>query len=201
MYILTFDRAPECDLETRPLMAYGTRIHNNCPRRAHFDAGQFVNVFDDENARECFCLYKVGCKGPDTFSPCPIVKWNGGVSFPIQSGHPCIGCTELYFFDRMTPFYKTLPNVNGFGVEASANVIGAVGVAGAGAAIAAHAVGSAIHYKKQHMKEEANVSLPAFGDAPGSPTRKLKNNQKLSPPDYHEQLHISGRSGIQPGGH
>lgn len=44
MYILTFDRAPECDLETRPLMAYGTRIHNNCPRRAHFDAGQFVNV-------------------------------------------------------------------------------------------------------------------------------------------------------------
>lgn len=86
MYILTFDRAPECDLETRPLMAYGTRIHNNCPRRAHFDAGQFVNVFDDENARECFCLYKVGCKGPDTFSPCPIVKWNGGVSFPIQSG-------------------------------------------------------------------------------------------------------------------
>lgn len=120
---------------------------------------------------------------------------------PIQSGHPCIGCTELYFFDRMTPFYKTLPNVNGFGVEASANVIGAVGVAGAGAAIAAHAVGSAIHYKKQHMKEEANVSLPASGTLPARPTRKLKNNQKLSPPDYHEQLHISGRSGIQPGGH
>ena len=45
------------------------------------------------------------------------MKWNGGVSFPIQSGHPCIGCTELYFFDRMTPFYKTLPNVNGFGVD------------------------------------------------------------------------------------
>lgn len=34
MYILTFDRAPECDLESRPLMAYGTRIHNNCPRRS-----------------------------------------------------------------------------------------------------------------------------------------------------------------------
>ena len=66
---------------------------------------------------------------------------------------------------------KTLPNVNGFGVEASANIIGAVGVAGAGAAIAAHAVGSAIHYRKQHMKEEANVSLPAFGDAPGSPDK------------------------------
>lgn len=110
MYILTFDKVPPCDGEGRPLMAYGTRIHNNCQRRAHFDAGQFVNSFDDENACQGFCLYKMGCKGPNTFSPCPIVKWNGGVSFPIQAGHPCIGCTELYFFDRMSPFYKTLPS-------------------------------------------------------------------------------------------
>ena len=40
--------------------------------------------------------------------------------------------------------------------------------------LAAHAVGSAIHYKKQHMKEEANVSLPAFGDAPGSPDKETE---------------------------
>ena len=64
--------------------------------------------------------------------------------------------------------------MNGFGVEASANVIGAVGVAAAGTAIAAHAVGSAIHYRRQHMKEEANVSLPAFGDAPGSPDKETE---------------------------
>ncbi len=174
MYILTFNRTPECDREGRPLMAYSTRIHNNCQRRAHFDAGQFVNSFDDDNAKKGYCLYKVGCKGPNCFSPCPILKWNGGVSFPIQAGHPCIGCTELHFFDRMTPFYKTLPNVNGFGIEGVANVIGAVGVAGAGAAIAAHAIGSMIHYKQQHMKEEANVSLPAFGDAPGAPDKEFK---------------------------
>ncbi|MFQ7534948.1 MAG: hypothetical protein ACLRPT_07440 [Akkermansia muciniphila] len=59
--------------------------------------------------------------------------------------------------------------MNGFGVEASANVIGAVGVA-ARRPIAAHAwVRHSL--QRQHMKEEANVSLPAFGDAPGSPDK------------------------------
>ncbi len=174
MYILAFGRSPECDMEGRPLMAYGTRIHNDCLRRAHFDAGEFVNAFDDENARHCFCLYKMGCKGPNTFSPCPVIKWNGGVSFPIQAGHPCIGCTELHFFDRMSPFYATLPNVHAMGVESTANMIGAVGVIGAGAAIAAHAAGSILNYKRQHLKEEANVSLPAFGDEPGAPDKELE---------------------------
>lgn len=98
MYILTFDRAPECDLESRPLMAYGTRIHNNCPRRAHFDAGQFVNVFDDENARECFCLYKVGCKGPDTFSPAPSsngMAASASPSSPATRASAVRSCTSL----------------------------------------------------------------------------------------------------------
>ncbi|MEG0024692.1 MAG: hydrogenase small subunit [Akkermansia sp.] len=171
LYIIMFDRDPACDSEGRPLMAYGQRIHNNCPRRAHFDAGQFVDIFDDEKARNCYCLYKVGCKGPNTFSPCPIVKWNGGVSFPIQAGHPCIGCTELYFFDRMTPFYKTLPDVKGFGIESTANALGVAAMAGTGVAIAAHIAGTAVQYKRQHMKEEANVSLPAYGDVPGTEDR------------------------------
>ncbi|MFR0850572.1 hypothetical protein [Akkermansia sp.] len=34
--------------------------------------------------------------------------------------------------------------------------------------------GSAIHYRQQHMKEEANVSLPAFGDEPGSPDKETE---------------------------
>ncbi len=172
LYLLTFEQAPPCDGQNRPLMAYGQRIHNNCPRRAHFDAGQFVDVFDDHSARECYCLYKMGCKGPNTFSPCPIIKWNGGVSFPIQSGHPCIGCTELHFFDAMSPFYKELPNVKGFGIEASANTLGVAAMAATGVALAAHVVGSAIHYHHQNMKEEGNVSLPAYGDKPGSEDRE-----------------------------
>ncbi len=27
------------------------------------------------------------------------MKWSGGLSFPIQSGHPCLGCSEPGFWD------------------------------------------------------------------------------------------------------
>ena len=169
-YILSQGHAPPCDAEGRPLFAYAQRIHDNCPRRAYYDAGQFVGRFDDAAAREGHCLYHVGCKGPATFSACPVVKWNGGTSFPIQAGHPCIGCTEKHFFDRMTPFYSMLPTVPGVGVESTANKIGAWAVGAALVGIAAHATGSAIGLRKARMKEDAVVSLPVLGqggDQPG----------------------------------
>jgi len=93
-----------------------------------------------------------------------VVKWNGGTSFPIQSGHPCIGCTEKHFFDRMTPFYSTLPTVPGVGVEATANEIGAVALGAALLGVCAHAAGSAIGLRRERMKEDAVVSLPVLGD-------------------------------------
>jgi hydrogenase small subunit len=164
MYILSQGHAPACDAEGRPLFAFAQRIHDHCPRRAHYDAGQFVAQFDDENARQGHCLYHMGCKGPETFSACPVVKWNGGTSFPIQSGHPCIGCTELHFFDRMTPFYKELPSVPGVGVESTANKIGAAAVGAALVTIAAHAIGSAAREHKERLREDAVVSLPIIGD-------------------------------------
>jgi len=166
-YLLTQGHAPPCDMEGRPLFAYGSRIHDNCPRRAFYDAGQFVGQFDDAAARQGYCLYHVGCKGPATFAACPVVKWNGGTSFPIQSGHPCIGCTEKHFFDRMTPFYSTLPNVPGVGVEATANEIGAVALGAALLGVCAHAAGSAIGLRRERMKEDAVVSLPVLGEGGG----------------------------------
>ncbi len=80
-------------------MFYGQRIHDKCYRRAHFDAGQFVEAWDDEGARKGYCLYKMGCKGPTTYNACSTVRWNDGVSFPIQSGHGCLGCSEDGFWD------------------------------------------------------------------------------------------------------
>ena len=139
VHYLTYGRLPAVDGEGRPLFAYGKRIHDQCPRRAHFDAGQFVEVFDDEAARKGWCLYSVGCKGPATFSPCPIFQWNTRTSWPIGAGHPCIGCTEPYFWDTMTPFYGRLPNVGGFAVEQRADTIGAALAVGAAAGVAAHA--------------------------------------------------------------
>ncbi|NCC29395.1 MAG: twin-arginine translocation signal domain-containing protein [Gammaproteobacteria bacterium] len=137
-YILTFDRLPELDRQGRPLMFYGQRIHDKCYRRPHFDAGQFVETWDDEGARRGYCLYKVGCKGPTTYNACSTIRWNGGVSFPIQSGHGCIGCSEDGFWDKGS-FYQHVTDTHAFGIEANADRTGIAVATGVGAAIAAHA--------------------------------------------------------------
>jgi hydrogenase small subunit len=143
-YILTFDRLPPLDRLGRPKMFYGQRIHDKCYRRPHFDAGQFAETWDDENSRKGYCLYKMGCRGPTTYNACSTVRWNEGVSFPIQSGHGCIGCSEENFWDN-GPFYERLAEVKTpLGVEANADKIGltAAGVIGAGVAV--HAAISAL---------------------------------------------------------
>jgi hydrogenase small subunit len=142
-YILTFDRLPTLDRMGRPKMFYGQRIHDKCYRRPHFDAGQFVEHWDDDNARRGYCLYKVGCKGPTTYNACSTTRWNGGVSFPIGSGHGCLGCSEDGFWDRGS-FYDRLTSINQFGIEANADEVGGYTAAGVGAAVVAHAAVSAI---------------------------------------------------------
>ncbi|WP_151549834.1 MULTISPECIES: hydrogenase small subunit [Corynebacterium] len=167
-YLLTHGEPPKVDAEGRPLFAYDQRIHDSCPKRPHFDAGQFVKTFDDEGARNGWCLYEVGCKGPSTFSPCPIVQWNMRSGWPIGAGHPCIGCTEKHFFDKFTPFYEELPNVGAFGVESSAEKVG-WGLVGAGIAGAAVHAGittfKTIPIRSGDKDEEL---LAAFGDLPAA---------------------------------
>lgn len=139
IYMLTFDRIPQLDSLGRPLAFYSRRVHDTCYRRANFDAGLFVEAFDDENAKHGYCLYKIGCKGPSTYNSCGVIKWNEGTSYPIQSGHPCIGCSEAGFWDK-SPFYQRMPDTHGFGIEATADQIGmALGVATV-AGVTAHAV-------------------------------------------------------------
>ncbi|MFO1147540.1 MAG: hydrogenase small subunit [Alsobacter sp.] len=142
-YITTFGRLPELDRQGRPKMFYSQRIHDKCYRRPHFDAGQFVEEWDDEGARKGYCLYKMGCKGPTTYNACSTVRWNGGVSFPIQSGHGCIGCSEEAFWDN-GPFYDRLSTIKQFGVEKNADQIGLVAAGVVGAAVATHAAVSAV---------------------------------------------------------
>ena len=142
-YVLTFGKLPELDRQGRPKMFYSQRIHDKCYRRPHFDAGQFVEHWDDVGAKQGYCLYKMGCRGPTTYNACSTTRWNGGVSFPIESGHGCIGCSEKDFWDN-GPFYERLAKVSGFGVEADADSIGftALGVTAAG--LAAHAAASTV---------------------------------------------------------
>jgi hydrogenase small subunit len=140
VYFLTFKHWPPLDAWRRPLFAYGKSIHDNCERRAHFDAGQYTEAWGDEGHRTGYCLYKMGCKGPVTFQNCPNVRWNGGTNWPIGCGHPCIGCAEPDFWDKMTPFYQHLEGVPGFGVASSVDRVGLLATVGVGAAFAAHGV-------------------------------------------------------------
>jgi hydrogenase small subunit len=166
-HFLTFSRLPDLDGQGRPLFAYGARIHDQCQRRAHFDAGQYVQEFDDEGARRGWCLYEVGCKGPACFSPCPIFQWNDHTDWPIGAGHPCLGCTERYFWDTMTPFYERLPDIAGFGVERSADLIGLSLAVGAAAGVGAHAVATGIHRARhKQTPEKPAVDLPVVNPQP-----------------------------------
>lgn len=162
VHYLTFGRLPAVDRDGRPRFAYGARIHDQCPRRAHFDAGQFVQAFDDDAARRGWCLYAVGCKGPATFSPCPIFLWNSRTSWPIGAGHPCIGCTEPNFWDTMTPFYGRLPDVGGFPVEQRVDTIGAALAVGAAAGVAAHGIATVY---TQIQRRKAAHQVPETGTA------------------------------------
>ena len=106
-YLVTFDKLPDLDDLNRPKSFFGDTIHDRCYRRPFYDKGLFAKSFDDEGARQGWCLYEVGCKGPITHNACATLKWNGGVSFPIQSGHGCLGCSEPNFWDKGS-FYTPL---------------------------------------------------------------------------------------------
>lgn len=96
LYVLTFNKAPELDGKNRPNFAYGRLIHENCERRPHFDAGRFALEFGDAGHRQGWCLYKLGCKGPETHANCPAIGFYGvgEGAWPVGCGAPCFGCTE-----------------------------------------------------------------------------------------------------------
>jgi hydrogenase small subunit len=141
VYIIVMGKLPELDSQARPVFLYGSLIHDQCERRAHFDAGEFVEVFGDEGSLNRWCLYKVGCKGPVTYAPCPTNKWNGRVSWCVNAG-PCTGCSEDNFWNTLTPFGSPVPNVPIPGIAGvSAQTIG-LGLAGVTAVgLGAHFVG------------------------------------------------------------
>jgi hydrogenase small subunit len=96
---VAFGAFPSLDDKGRPQAFYGETVHDRCSRRGHFEAGRFAKSFDDEGARAGWCLLELGCKGPVTRNACSTVRWNG-ISNPVESGHPCLGCAEQGFWDR-----------------------------------------------------------------------------------------------------
>lgn len=130
------------DSKGRPKAIFGQTIHDNCPRRGHFENGEFVYQFGSAEEAKGYCLYPVGCKGPQTFTNCPIVRWNDRVSWCVESGSPCIGCGDFNWVDNNAPFLGRFRQV---GIGGGANNAGyspaAIGAAAGGVALA----GLAIH--------------------------------------------------------
>jgi hydrogenase small subunit len=150
-HILSFGELPALDHMNRPLAFFGETIHDRCYRRPFYDKGLFAKSFDDEGARKGWCLYELGCKGPIAYNACATTKWNGGISFPIQSGHGCFACASPNFWDQ-GGFYKPL-SAGIAPVGTAAGIAAAAGVAvGAGSAWAARKRSKAI--AEEHAGKE-----------------------------------------------
>jgi len=106
VYLITFNHLPEMDSRHRPYFAYGEEIHEECERHNFYEQDKFVLAWGDEGHKNGWCLFNMGCKGPETKSNCQWVKWNDSTNWPIGAGHGCIGCTMPSFWDTMTPFYQ-----------------------------------------------------------------------------------------------
>ncbi len=155
VHYLTFGEMPELDEHGRPLFAYGDLIHDQCERRAYFDAGLFAERWGDEGHRKGYCLYKMGCKGPAATYNCPTVRWNSGTSWPVEAGHGCIGCASPDFWANMSPFYERVPNVPGFSSGTTAERIGVTAIAGVAVASAAHGAAKIVQSRRAASELES----------------------------------------------
>jgi hydrogenase small subunit len=144
-HYLTFGSLPELDDKGRPKAFFGETIHDRCYRRPFYDRGKFAKTFDDEGARNGWCLFELGCKGPVTHNACATTKWNGGTSWPVESGHGCLGCSEPDFWDA-GGFYKAL--------SMPANPLKYAAVA----AVAGAAVGVGASFANRRKKDSAKAA-------------------------------------------
>jgi hydrogenase small subunit len=186
VHYLAFKELPPTDGHHRPLAAYGALVHNQCERRAHFEFGEFVLAWGDEGAQKGWCLYKMGCKGPETYANCPTKGYAQGLSWPVKAGHGCVGCTMPGFWDSMSPFYGRLPAVLPFAPNVSADQIGTALVGSVAALGGVHAVASYVRHKRLVTTErrEALAAAAAAAPAPEAPGREAPTGESGAPGWY-----------------
>lgn len=73
----------------RPTAIYGSKIHERCPLKETDE----INTFGVPGR----CLKALGCRGPETYANCHLLKWNNGVNWCIGAGAPCNNCTSPTF--------------------------------------------------------------------------------------------------------
>ncbi len=111
--VVMLGKLPDLNAENKPAGIFDQTIHDNCERRGHFENGEFVYQFGSEEEAKGYCLYPLGCRGPQTKSNCGVTLWNNRRSWCVQAGSPCIGCCEANpndpgqnWVEVNTPFYK-----------------------------------------------------------------------------------------------
>jgi hydrogenase small subunit len=170
VHYLTFKQFPVTDGRHRPLFAYGGLLHNQCERRAHFEFGEFALSWGDEASQKGWCLYKLGCKGPETFANCPSAKYAEGTSWPVKAGHGCIGCTMPRFWDAMGAPYRRLPAPLPFAPHVTADHVGQALVGGVAALTVAHGAASYVRQRRIGAQERrAALAVPADDLMPPGP--------------------------------
>lgn len=109
---------PELNAENKPALIFNQTVHDNCQRRGHFENGEFVYKFGSEEEKKGYCLYAMGCRGPQTKANCGVVRYNHRRSWCIESGAPCIGCCEAdpndtghNWVEVNAPFYQRHRNL------------------------------------------------------------------------------------------
>lgn len=152
-----FGQLPPTDSAGRPKQFYGNAIHDTCYRRPFFDSGLFVEEFDDVGSKAGWCLYKMGCRGPVTYNSCGNLRWWGGLSYPIQSGHGCIGCSENDFWDN-GDFYTRLPQIYTPDTITNADELGVASAGLMAAGVVAHGAATIFNEKRKAKKAQEENS-------------------------------------------
>lgn len=111
--VLMDNTIPKLNSENKPAEIFDQTVHDNCERRGHFENGEFVYRFGSEEEAKGYCLYAMGCRGPQTKANCGIVQWDNRRSWCIHSGAPCVGCCEAdpndpghNWVEVNTPFFR-----------------------------------------------------------------------------------------------
>ena len=179
--VLYYGKLPELDAIGRPKSLYGGLIHDNCERRAHYENSEFVTHLGDPNANANWCWFEMGCKGPVSYAPCPITRWNGKQNWCIGVG-PCIGCSEPAFWDKFTPFYAEATNAKLPGVTVP--VFGSVSAQDVGIALGvATAVGLGAHAVTQVATGRWGHGAPLEPPSPEPPgTSPIEEPPAVPPP-------------------
>jgi hydrogenase small subunit len=129
-YLLLGRTVPVDDTTREPPLIYGQTIHDDCGRRGHFENGEFVTEFGSTEAAKGFCLYQMGCKGPQTRTRCPVTRWNSRTSWCVEAGSPCIGCANRDWVETDAPFLERRSGFQGVTAETIGAVLGGAALAG-----------------------------------------------------------------------